>query len=196
MAKDKSLFWSRFWSALSFPTTASSIPASSTRKAEPHSCEAECLVPTGVGPAKAAGLSKGSTEQSSSSREQKGINHLAVIRGSVSTACLRAFLLPVNAPVCCTLRQMQPSRVHQPWWLQLLPTLCQCCWRLRCQDGNGHFLIALSALLHWRLVKTKCASPVLQLPAVSLLCGWNWSLWSIPCGEMRWQQGQDGFSGS
>lgn len=30
---------------------------------------------------------------------------------------------------------------------------------------------------------------VLQLLAVSPLCGWNWNLWSILCGAMRWQQG-------
>lgn len=121
-------------------------------------------MPTGVGPAEAAGLSEGSTEQSSSSREQKGINHLAVIRGSVSTGCLGAFLLPLNVPVCSTLRQMQPGRMHQPRCLQLLPALCQCCWRLCCQDGNGHFLNAFSALLHWRPVKTECASHCTPAP--------------------------------
>lgn len=91
-----------FCSALPF-STASFTPAFSSRKTEHHPCKAKCLVPAGVGPAEAAGLSEGSTERSSSAREQKGINHLAVIRGSVSTGCLGAFLLPPSAPVCLAL---------------------------------------------------------------------------------------------
>lgn len=103
-----------FCSALPFSTTASSIPAFSTRRAEHHPCKAKCLVPAGVGPAKAAGLSEGSTEQSSSAREQKGINHLAVIRGSVSTGCLGAFLLPLMPQFAVFSDRCSPAMCTSP----------------------------------------------------------------------------------
>lgn len=79
-------------------------------------CQGNRLVPTGVGPAKAARLSKGARQPSSDAQEQKGINHLTVIRGSLSTGCLRAFLLPYLqiAPVCHSQTDAVQARTS-PW---------------------------------------------------------------------------------
>lgn len=114
-----------FCSALPF-----SIPAFSTRRAEHPPCTAKCLVPAGVGPAEAAGLSEGSTEQSSGAREQKGINHLAVIRGSVSTACLGAFLLPLMPQFAALSDRCSPAACTSPGGSSSCPPSAGCVARM------------------------------------------------------------------
>lgn len=127
------------------------------------------------------GWERGARERSSDAREQKGINHLAVIRGSLSTGCLGAFLLPyLRVPQFAVLRQTPASRAHEPSVqaapaalhsprsLQPLPTPANHHGMMGHLGGNGCFLIAFSALLPGRPVKAEPASHLAPAPGWKL----------------------------